>query len=34
MVNAILLLFAGVFLLLFSNFAGIVFLVVVGLQQF
>jgi uncharacterized membrane protein HdeD (DUF308 family) len=34
MVNIILLLFGGFFLLLFSNFAGIVFLFVVGLQQF
>jgi len=34
MVSTILLIFAGVFLLMFSNFAGIVFLFVVGLQQF
>jgi hypothetical protein len=34
MVNTILLIFAGIFLLLFSNLAGIVFLFVVGIQQF
>ncbi|MDD1776577.1 MAG: hypothetical protein LUQ65_00285 [Candidatus Helarchaeota archaeon] len=34
MVNTILLILAGVFLLMFSNFAGLVFLFVVGIQQF
>jgi len=34
MLSTILLIFAGIILLMFSNFAGIVFLFVVGIQQF